>query len=126
MKCDQCGLESGFDEAFVKQPRLLGLTSRTRCPTCVTRENQRSAVHMYVLLPITAGILYLAHPSSSWSGGLLGLALVALAFIPLTVLHEMAHAGVARGLGLKAFGITIGYGRRLPFAVWRTRRPSAS
>lgn len=109
MKCYQCGLESEIEQAFTKSSGLFG--TRYYCPTCAEKRHRDEVLIYYVALPVLSGVLYAAKPGTFLSNFFVSISAVLLMNIPLIVLHEMAHAGVARLVNFRVFGVTIGMGR---------------
>src|SRR5258706_255630 len=58
MKCDACGHESGFEAAFIKQPRSFGRSPRQVCASCWVHRNNRRHLRFRRIkrfFPILAG-----------------------------------------------------------------------
>lgn len=109
MKCHQCGLESEVEQAFTRSGGLFG--ARHYCPTCAEQRHRNDVLLYYVALPVFSGVLYWAIPGTFLSNFFVSISAVLLMNIPLIVLHEMAHAGMARLVHFRVFGVTIGMGR---------------
>ena len=111
MKCDRCGLQSDVEQAFSTQKRL----GRPRhfCPDCTLRRQTNSFLADIILL-VGAGILIFSiNPNSRAALIVLDVSLIVLFMLPLILMHELAHAGVAKLTGLRVFGIVIGVGRMI-------------
>jgi Tfp pilus assembly protein PilF/Zn-dependent protease len=114
MKCDSCGLESEFEEAFLKRRQLLGLIRRHFCPTCASRRELHTLLFLLSFGLLTPVVMKVAHPSLPLTWESLLWPLVALlAYPPFVVVHELAHALVARLFGMRVYTITIGIGKTL-------------
>jgi len=96
----------------------LGLIGRHFCPTCASRRELSSLFFLYGFAVLTPVVMKLAHPSLplKWES-LLWPLLALLAYPPLIIVHELAHALVARLFGMRVYAITIGVGKTL--ASWR-------
>jgi tetratricopeptide (TPR) repeat protein len=112
MKCDRCGLQSDVEQAFSSQKRLGG-PPRRFCPDCTLKHQTRSFLFDIALI-IGAGILIFAvNPGSRAAGTVLLISLIVLFMLPLILMHELAHAAVAKLTGLRVFGIVIGVGKTI-------------
>jgi tetratricopeptide (TPR) repeat protein len=80
---------------------------RPRLPP--TRSEQRT---VFVFALVLAA-LFVAELASHYNPAKLSIVLVFVWWIPLLVLHELAHASVARWLGWRVTEIVIGFGREL-------------
>jgi tetratricopeptide (TPR) repeat protein len=112
MKCDRCGLQSDVEQAFSSQRRLGG-PPRRFCPDC-TLKRQTNSFLLDIAVIIGAGILIFSmNPNSRAAATVLLISLIALVIIPLILIHELAHAAVAKLTGLRVFGIVIGVGKTI-------------
>jgi tetratricopeptide (TPR) repeat protein len=113
MKCDRCGLQSDVEQAFSAEKRFLR-KSKHFCPDCTIKREARSFLWSIALVA-GSGLLVFALNPSSWMVVIASEAtLVLLLMIPMVIIHELAHALVAKLVGSRVFGITIGIGK----TVW--------
>jgi hypothetical protein len=113
MKCDRCSLQSDVEQAFSTEKRFLG-QPRHFCPDCMVKRQTRSFISTIALLFAFGLLIFVLDPSSRTAAIILEANLVGLSFIPLIVIHELTHAGVAKLVGMRVFGILIGIGK----TVW--------
>ncbi len=113
MKCDRCSLQSDVEQAFSTEKHLLR-RAKHFCPDCSAKRQTQSFIWDIVLL-IGSGILIFAlNPSFRGMALILEAYLVVLCMTPLVVIHELTHAGMAKLVGFRVFGIVIGVGK----TVW--------
>ena len=113
MKCDSCGLESEFEEAFLKGRRF-GLGRAHYCPPCASKRDVRAVLFLLGFGILTSVVLKVAHPSLPLTWASVFRPLIVLLVLPiLIVIHELAHALVARLLGMRVYSISIGLGKTL-------------
>jgi hypothetical protein len=111
MKCDCCGVESPVEQAFRPVVRVFQQPLRY-CPPCAKKRNWVLNKRSLMVLAVCAILLLLMGFGLERPGPkrneLLFLPLC-IAFYPLcVVLHELAHAAVAKACGLRVFGVCIG------------------
>jgi tetratricopeptide (TPR) repeat protein len=105
------------EEAFSRERRLLG-KPRHFCPDCTVKRKARSFLWDLVIIVGCGVFIYALSPSSSTAKAVvLHMNLILLFLIPLIIIHEMTHAGVAKLVGLRVFGIMIGVGK----TIWSGR-----
>lgn len=111
MKCDQCGLESEIEQAFTVNKQWWGLVKKYYCPVCW--ENRYLREQFGSILWIGAGLVLF--DALTFQRGiemvLFDVLMIALMNIPLILGHELAHAVAGRLLGIRVFGVTVGFGR---------------
>lgn len=112
MKCDRCGLKSDVKQAFATKKNLLGKSTHY-CPDCDVKRNAESLIISYSILAGSALLYYLIQPNSGAAVFIIQIALAVFSIIPLIFIHELAHALVARWMGLRVFGVFIGMGKVL-------------
>jgi tetratricopeptide (TPR) repeat protein len=118
MKCDRCSLQSDVEQAFSTEKGFLG-KPRHFCPDCTVKRKARSFLRDLVIIVGCGLFIYALSPSSSTAKAIvLHTSLILLFLIPLIVIHELTHAGVAKLVGLRVFGIMIGIGK----TVWSGKR----
>jgi hypothetical protein len=101
------------EEAFSTEKRLLG-KPRHFCPDCTVKRKARSFLRDLVIIVGSGLFIYVLSPSSSTARAIvLHTSLILLFLIPLIVIHELTHAGVAKLVGLRVFGIMIGIGKTI-------------
>jgi tetratricopeptide (TPR) repeat protein len=113
MKCDRCSLESDVEQAFSTEKDFFVIT-KYYCPDCTIKRQTRSFILSIVTIAVCGFVLYWLNPYATLGRILMLASLSFVAAMPLVVVHELAHAIVARMLGLRVFGIVIGIGR----TVW--------
>ncbi|HEY5729958.1 MAG TPA: site-2 protease family protein [Anaerolineales bacterium] len=111
MKCDQCGLQSDVQQAFSTQ-KSIG-RSRHYCPDCTLKRHTRSFVFNMSLLIGSGVLIFTLNPFSRAAVIVRDISLILLFQVPLILMHELAHATVAKLTGLRVFGIVIGIGKRI-------------
>ena len=111
--CERCGVSSTLTTAFAM--RLFNGKSRTVCPTCkmdidllATKHRLQGTAAFAVLALI---LLQTPKGVAAWLF-LNGILIIVMSWIML-IPHELAHAGVARLLGLRVHGLVWGRGRAL-------------
>ena len=72
---------------------------------------------MVVVVSLILGALFLAEMLSNYTPAKASMVLVVLFWVPLLVLHELAHALAARWVGWSVQEMVIGFGKEL----WRFR-----
>ena len=112
MKCDRCGLQSDVEQAFSMEKHLLS-RSKHFCPDCTVRRQATSFIAPIALLTGCGLLLYALNPFSNLAIFYFETALAILFMCPLIIVHELAHAAVARLVGLRVFAIMIGVGKTL-------------
>lgn len=116
VKCDRCGAESNLESAFFKGAKSFSRKMLTYCPGCwAEKQHSESVRGLFLgLVPGAIGILFLvAGVNAEMAWFLVNLALFQLC-MPLAILpHELAHAFVARGVGMKVLRIHLGTGATL-------------
>lgn len=112
MKCDRCGLQSDVEQAFSTEKRFLS-KPRHFCPDCTVKRKTRSFLWDIVIIVGCGLFLYAVSPSSTAAAVVLHANLILLSLIPLIIIHELTHAGVAKLVGLRVFGIMIGIGKTI-------------
>jgi len=112
MKCDRCGLQSDVEQAFSIEKHFLR-GPKHYCPDCTVKRQARSLLMLLALMLMLGLFAFALDPSSRKAAIILDIGLVVLSFIPMIVIHELAHAGVARLLGMRVFGILIGVGKSI-------------
>jgi tetratricopeptide (TPR) repeat protein len=101
------------EEAFSTEKRFLG-KPRHFCPDCTVKRKARSFLRDLVIIVGCGLFIYALSPSSSTAKAIvLHTSLILLFLIPLIVIHELTHAGVAKLVGLRVFGIMIGIGKTI-------------
>jgi hypothetical protein len=114
--CDKCGATTEIPESFRKVPRSFRLGVRTECPRCHAKSQLAGLrAHLWWSLGLgAAGLaLVLAFPAQR-SGWLLVNLFCFEVFLFVTILpHELGHALVARGVGMRVFKIHVGVGKTL-------------
>ncbi len=117
VRCFDCGVQSLTRDGYRRELTTTGY--RYRCPACEERRSRRDAEQLRIIT-IAFPIVGLAATALSWffQPFLLPPSLIILkASLPLVcqpilvVAHELAHAVVARALGVRVFSITVGVGR---------------
>jgi len=112
MKCDCCGIESPVEEAFSPVARVFQKPLRY-CPPCAKKRDWRIIKQSLIFLVVCLILLLLMGFGLERPGRKRNeLLLLPLCFVfyPLgVVLHELAHAAVAKALGLRVFNILIGF-----------------
>ncbi|MBN2385625.1 MAG: site-2 protease family protein [Anaerolineales bacterium] len=111
--CSRCKKQSPVEIVFTKEQRFFGLLTRLYCPDCALRRTTTSAVVGYILLPLAGLALYLLLPGRQAGQTALLITFSLFLFLPLVVVHELAHALTAALLGFRVFGILLGGGRRV-------------
>jgi tetratricopeptide (TPR) repeat protein len=113
MKCDRCGLESEVREAFTTRKQWWGLVTKTYCPSCWEKQYLREQFSSIVW--IVAGLVLFDAITfqQGWVKIVSDVLIFGLMSIPLIGGHELAHVAAGRLLGIRVFGVTIGYGRVL-------------
>lgn len=113
MKCDRCNLQSDVEQAFSTEKRFFG-KPRHFCPDCTIKRQTRSFIWNIVTLAGCGLFVYVLSPASSITAAIvLPGAQILLSLIPLIIVHELAHAVVARLVGLRVFSIMIGIGKSI-------------
>ncbi len=116
MKCDACGIESDFEEAFFKERKSFRKSIRTLCPACRIRRRKTSAVWFLVLM-FSFGVIGYAvlwfEPSSFMGIFLTSLFLIDVFLVLAIVPHELGHAIVGRLLGWRVFVVSVGIGKQI-------------
>ncbi len=111
--CSRCKRQSTVEAAFTKEKHFFGLITRWYCPDCQLRRWVVEAVFGFLLMPLIGLAAYLLFPGF-WVGELvLFCSVYIIVSIPITIVHELAHATAARLLGFRAFGIRVGVGKLL-------------
>jgi tetratricopeptide (TPR) repeat protein len=114
IECAQCGVRAELEAPFLKVRKSLSRKHLAFCPRCVQQQKlEASKESEYTVL----AALVACAAGAWWIGSniLLFLALFCVAYAPALLLHELGHADAARVLGLRCFGIVIGFGTPL----WR-------
>ena len=114
MKCDACGLESARAEIFRTVPGSFGRKSRTLCPACHGKRDDKVYVFLFrffVVVAISAFLLTFIFPNATIGPGLLNVVVLQLFVFAETLLHELGHALAAQLAGFRVFRIEIGRGR---------------
>ncbi len=112
MKCDRCGLQSDVEQAFSTEKSLLRKPKHF-CPDCTVKRESRWLVFGLAILALSGLLNFAIDPFSGVTSVVLGSILILLFMIPLVIIHELAHAGAAKLVGLRVFGITIGTGKTI-------------
>lgn len=130
--CDGCGVEADRAERLVEVRRSFSLRARRLCPRCAVerrRKRDRAAawwnVGWLTLCGVSvASVTAWSDRGWSWAAVGDGLALMTI-FVGAAVggaiglwLHELAHAAVARALGMKVWRLSVGAGRRWADRAW--------
>lgn len=116
MKCSQCGLESAVEQAFTRAGGLLG--KRQYCPSCTLNRQRNEALVYFVALPVGAALLWWLARDWFVTPLVVGVSVILLINLPLIVLHELAHAAVARLVGFRVFAVNVGVGRPFFTREW--------
>lgn len=112
MKCSRCGLKSEVEQAFTTKKDFFKKPTHY-CPDCNAKHSAESLILSYGILAGLGLFFYLVKPDS-WSVALIiQTTLAVFSIIPLIFIHELAHALVARLMGLRVFGVFIGIGKTL-------------
>jgi Flp pilus assembly protein TadD len=120
-ECAVCGVRAELEAPFSKLRRSFLRKSLPICPRCLQRRKLKelAKAERWVLSAIVvcgaAGILLPAEDLAR--GFLLSAAFFFVSYTPALLLHELGHAALAHALGLRLFGIVVGYGEPL----WRGR-----
>ncbi len=109
MKCHTCGLESEVKQAFMCEKGLFG--TRCYCPTCAEKRHRNEVLLYFVAFPLLSAVFYWSVPGSFLAQFFAAISAMLLMNVPLIVLHEMSHAGMARLVKFRVFSIKIGLGR---------------
>jgi tetratricopeptide (TPR) repeat protein len=108
-KCRKCGIESTVKEAF-----LLGKGAnadrRALCFECSVKQQGRGLLQMAAVLLGFGLLLTWLSPEGFFGRFYLMLFVSLFLFVPLLLLHELAHAAVASLLGQHVFAIHLGGG----------------
>jgi tetratricopeptide (TPR) repeat protein len=114
IRCAQCGLESQVEAAFHVERGWFSAQHRAYCPTCQHQRALQSARKtilgglFFSGFSIAQLIGFNFHPMAWWP---VRISFAFLLCIPLILLHELAHASMARWLGLRVYAMVIGYGK---------------
>jgi len=112
MQCDRCGLQSDVEQAFSTEKHLLR-KSKHFCPDCTVKRQTRSFLWDAAILAGLGLLIFALRPSSRVAAIILAANLILLSMIPLVIIHELAHAGVAKLVGVHVFGIVVGIGKTI-------------
>jgi hypothetical protein len=104
--------QSDVDQAFSTEKRFLG-KPRHFCPDCTVKRKTRSFIWDLVIIAGCGLFISVMSPSSNATDIVLHLSLILVFLVPLILIHELTHAGVAKLLGLRVFGIIIGIGKTI-------------
>lgn len=113
MRCDQCGLESGWEQLFTKAPGVFGRAPRAFCPDCARDDRAAYRFLAWSTALAAAGgplLLWLA-PSTQFGAWGINLAVLQLLLPACTLLHELGHVLAGRATGFRTFQLEIGHGR---------------
>ncbi len=116
MKCSQCGLESAVEQAFTRADGLFG--KRYYCPSCLSKSQRNEVLLYFVALPVGAAMLWWFAQDWLVTPFLVGVSAILLINVPLILLHELAHATVARLVGFRVFAVQVGVGRPFLIREW--------
>jgi hypothetical protein len=126
MKCDQCELESNLEQVFIENNQWWGLVKKNYCPACW--ENRYLREQLGSILWIAAGLIVFDALTfkRGFEVALFDVLMIGLMNIPLILGHELAHAAIGRLLGVRVFGVTVGFGpvifcRRIFGINWEAR-----
>jgi predicted negative regulator of RcsB-dependent stress response len=116
MKCDRCGLQSEVEEAFATEKSPIH-RPRHFCPDCAVKRSTQLYI-LSIISIVLLGLFIFAIDPSSWAASWILVSFFLLfTLMPLIFIHELAHAVVARAVGLRVFGIAIGTGK----TIWSGR-----
>jgi hypothetical protein len=127
--CEKCGLSTLYSQLLVSSPRSFRRSAKGRarriCPRCAAKDYVKTIATMYVLGLVAVSFLtglglfghiepgekdqFQAILEFNWT--------ILIAEPLLALLHELAHAAVARAVGMRVFGISVGTGPLI--ADWR-------
>jgi len=112
-RCVRCGVLTDTPEAFFAQRRGFRRAIVRYCPACWLRGQRRQlhSVLLWNLAFVAVGLALVLGPQRNPAGWLLlNISLLQLCFLLTMLPHELGHAWMGRWLGLRVFGIRVGYG----------------
>ncbi len=112
MKCDRCGLQSDVEQAFSTEKRFLRKPKHF-CPDCTVKRHVRSFIWDLAIIAASGLLIFILNPSFKSVAIILEAYLIVLCMTPLVIIHELMHAGMAKLVGLRVFGIVIGIGKSI-------------
>ncbi len=109
--CSRCKRQSAVEAAFLKEKHFFGLLTRNYCPDCQLKRQTANVILQYLLLIMLGLLAYFFQPKY-WLGDIfLLITIYVVFFIPIVLLHELAHAVVGHLLGFRVFTIMLGAGK---------------
>ena len=112
-ECQRCHRLSPIEAIFVIKKRSDGSLVRCLCFECESKRNASSILLLYIALPVSALLILLINPTSKLGFFYLMIFAGLIISIPLTVLHELTHAMLARVLKFSVYAIHLGIGKVL-------------
>jgi len=125
MKCEHCGMESRWNDAFRAAPKSCSRRTKLLCPLCWEKRNDKAYKTFFwgPLLIVVPGVFFsIVFPNLTLGALFLSLFAIQVFSLFSTAFHELGHAVAAKLVGWRNFLIEVGNGRVVyEFRLWGSR-----